>query len=227
MSRSLRVRTIGLLLWALTLGTATAEVPANSKDAGANARPSPASTEPVQAAKSDSQKADASERAPSESGEKLRAVEDELAAVMDELVRARARASVLSQALFRSRLTVELIRRGNDAELQRVVLSLDGVPIHDSDGAAVGRDPAKLFEGFVAPGMHELGVELHERENENGEFGYVRQERYRIDVKAKRRTRVELIVDHESDMAEEASEGDDGSYELATELRVLYGKANE
>ena len=227
MSRSLRVRTVSLLLWALTLSTATAEEPANSKGAGAGARPASSEAQPAAAESSASQQPESAASTPPENTEKLRAVEDELATVMDELVRARARASVLAQALFRTGLTVELIRRGNDARLERVVLALDGVPIHDSDGSAVGRDPAKLFEGFVAPGMHELGFELHERENENGDFGYVRHERYRIEVKPKRRTRVELIVDHESDMAEEASEGDDGAYEVATELRVLYGKANE
>lgn len=159
--------------------------------------------------------------------EQLQKLDDELAQVMDELVTARARAGVLAQALFRTALEVEVIRRADDARLEHVSLRLDGVPIHDSDGSALARDRAQLFEGYVAPGMHELAIELHERDKESAEFGYVRSERFRIDVKHKRRTHVELIVRDDSDMAEEAKAGDDGEYQVSTELRVRYEKARD
>jgi hypothetical protein len=159
--------------------------------------------------------------------QQLRKIEDELAQVMDELVSARARAGVLAQALFRTALEVDVIRRSDDARLEHITLRLDGVPIHDSDGQALASDSASLFKGYVAPGMHELAIELTERAKESAEFGYVRSERYRIDVKNRRRTRVELIVRDDSDMAEEVAEGDDGTYQVSTELRVLYGKASD
>lgn len=157
----------------------------------------------------------------------LRKIEEELARVMDELVSARARAAVLSQALFRTKLEVEVVRRADDTQLARIVLKLDGTPIHDSDGSALARDRAELFEGYVAPGMHELTIELTEQARENSAFGYVRSERYRIDIKPKLRTKVELIVRDDSDMAEEASEGDDGSYDVHTELRVSRHKVSD
>jgi len=160
-------------------------------------------------------------------GERLRKIEDELAEVMDQLVSARARAGVLAQALFRTALEVEVVRRADDLRLEHVTLRLDGVPVHDGDGSALAHDRARLFEGFVAPGMHELAIELHERAKESDEFGYVRSERYRIDVKNKQRTRVELIVRDDSDMAEEAREGDDGEYQVSTELRVIYTKVKD
>jgi hypothetical protein len=157
----------------------------------------------------------------------LRKIEDELARVMDELVSARARAAVLSQALFKTKLEVEVFRRADDTQLARIVLKLDGLPIHDSDGSALARDRAELFEGYVAPGMHELTLELTEQARENSAFGYVRSERFRIDVKPKLRTKVELIVRDDSDMAEQASEGDDGSYDVQTELRVSRHKVSD
>jgi hypothetical protein len=75
--------------------------------------------------------------------------------------------------------------------------------------------------------MHELSIELREQDKEDAEFGYVRSERYRIDVKNKKKTRVELIVRDDSDMAEEAKDGDDGEYQVSTELRVIYSKVKD
>lgn len=168
----------------------------------------------------------APQRAPDDAAE-LRALEDELAAMMDELITARARAGVLAQALFQSELEVEVVRRADALNIEQLTLRVDGAPVHAGDGSALSRDRATLFTGHVAPGMHELTLELSERARENAQFGYVRSERFRIDVKPRQRTRVELVVRDDSDMAEQANDGDDGSYEVSTELRVRYGKVRD
>lgn len=213
--------TVALLLAALGLQ------PAAAQDAGSpSAPPSTAKVEQV-APPAAAEGARSAEQQSAADAEQLGKIEDELARVMDELVSARARAGVLAQALFRTSLEVEVMRRSDDARLEHVTLRLDGVPVHDSDGSALASDRARLFQGHVAPGMHELSLEISERARENAEFGYVRSERYRIDVKNKRRTRVELIVRDDSDMAQEAPDGDDGSYAVETELRVIYERASD
>jgi hypothetical protein len=147
-------------------------------------------------------------------------LEQELASVMDELVEARARAGVVARGLFQTELRVEVVRRADDQRLAHVTLTLDGVPVHDSDGTALGHDSATLFSGYVAPGFHELGIELVENAKESASFGYTRNERYRIELKKGRTTQVELVLRDDSDMAEEAAEGDHGEYQLDTTLRV-------
>jgi hypothetical protein len=157
----------------------------------------------------------------------LATIERDLASAMDELVAARARAGVVARALFRSQLAVDVVRRADDQRLAHVTLRLDGVPVHESDGSALATDRASLFTGYVAPGMHELGVELTEAARENADFGYVRRESFRIEVKKDRRTAVELVLRDDSDMAEEAADGDDGSYQLQTTLRVRTEKVRD
>jgi len=147
-------------------------------------------------------------------------LEQELASVMDELVQARARAGVIARGLFQTELSVEVVRRADDQRLAHVTLTLDGVPVHDSDGAALGRDSATLFSGYVAPGFHELGIELAENAKESASFGYTRNERYRIEVKKGRSTTVQLVLRDDSDMAEEAADGDHGEYQLDSTVRV-------
>lgn len=147
-------------------------------------------------------------------------LEQELSAVMDELVEARARAGVIARGLFQTELGVDVVRRADDQRLSHLRLTLDGVPVHDSDGSALGHDRATLFTGYVAPGFHELGIELVESAKAGASFGYTRGDRYRIEVKKGRSTRVELVLRDDSDMAEEAAEGDHGEYQLQTSVRV-------
>lgn len=157
----------------------------------------------------------------------LSRIESELASVMDELVSARARASVIARSLFHTELHVEVIRRADAQHLTHVTLRLDGVPLHDSDGSALASDRAALFTGYVTPGMHELAIELAEDGKDDAAYGYTRSERYRIDVKKDRRTSVELVVRDDSDMAEEAAEGDDGEYDVHTTVRVTSERARD
>lgn len=158
----------------------------------------------------------------------LDALEQELAAVMDELVSARARAGVLAQSLFESELRVQVVRRAKALSVERVQVRLDGVPVHDSDGSALAHGKlVTLFTGAVAPGMHELGFEQIERAKDGASFGYSRSERYRIEVERAGRTSVELSIRDDSDMAEQAAEGDDGEYEVTTELRVEHQRADD
>ncbi len=159
--------------------------------------------------------------------QELGALEGELAQVMDELVAARARAGVLARALFRTELEVEVIRRADAQRLARIGLRLDGAPVHESDGHALAADRAQLFAGYLAPGMHELAIEVVEAASASAAFGYTRSERFQIEVKKGQRTRVELVLRDDSDMAEEAAEGDEGEYHVETELRVRYGRVHD
>ncbi|MDB4990093.1 MAG: Outer rane autotransporter barrel [Myxococcaceae bacterium] len=165
-----------------------------------------------------------SERAAGKSSE-LAQIERELAVVMDELVAARVRAGVLARSLFHTELTVDVSRRAGDQTMRRMVLRLDGVPVHDSDGSTLARSNTQLFTGYVTPGRHELAIELTEAGKDDATYGYTRSERYRIDVKKDRRTRVELVLKDDSDMAEEAAEGDEGEYQVETIVRVTSERA--
>ena len=92
--------------------------------------------------------------------------------------------------------------------------------MHDSDGAALAGGEADLYEGFVAPGVHEVAIEITEVSKTNGDYRYVRSERFRIEIKKGMRTSVQLLVRDKSDMAEELPDDDDGEYDVSTLMRV-------
>jgi hypothetical protein len=197
-----------LFALALTAGV-RAEEPSKTPPAPASA-PAPADPAPTPAP------------APDTSG-----LSAELSAVLDELIQARTRASLLAKALFRTRIDIHVRRRAGDQQLLRVKLALDGVPVHDSDGAALGTDEARLFSGYVAPGVHEIGIEISEQAKQNPTYRYMRQERFRIETKKDTSTQVEILLRDDSDMAEELPQGDDGKYQVSTRVRVTPVKAGD
>lgn len=187
--------------------------------------PAPA---PVQAASSEPAEAP-EDGAPAEApaGPDVGALSAELSAVLDELIQARTRASVLAKTLFRTRIDVLVTRRSDDQQLLHVKLALDGVPVHDSDGTALGEDEARLFSGYVAPGVHEIGIEISEQAKENATYRYTRKERFRIETKKDTSTQVEILLRDKSDMAEELPQGDDGKYQVSTRVRVTPVKVGD
>ena len=200
-----RACALTLLVSTLSAG-ASADEPAKTP-----ATPESAQAEPPSPAPSE---------APAESAPEADALARELQEVMDELIQARTRASVLAKNLFRTRIDINVLRRADDQRLVHLRLTLDGMPVHDSDGSAVSRDEARLFSGHIAPGTHEIGVEITEQAKENPTYRYTRRERFRFETKKNLSTRVDLVLRDDSDMAEELPEGDDGTYEVSTKLRV-------
>jgi hypothetical protein len=151
----------------------------------------------------------------------------ELSAVLDELIQARTRASVLAKTLFRTRIDINVVRRADDQQLVRIKLALDGMPVHDSDGSALREAEAHLFSGFVAPGTHEISIEITEQAKENPAYRYTRAERFRIETKKNTSTQVDVLLRDNSDMAEELPAGDDGKYDVSTRVRVTPVKVND
>ena len=135
-------------------------------------------------------------------------------------VSARARTSAMVKALFGTRVTVWVARRADDQRLARIVLRFDGVPVHDSEGAALAREEAQLFDGFAAPGVHELTVVISEASPRKPEYSYTREEKFRFEVKKDTRTKIRVLLRDDSDMAEELPEDDEGEYHVETTVRI-------
>jgi len=143
---------------------------------------------------------------------------EEFAAVMDELVQARARIATVGNLLFRTKLRVRVESRAGDQILESFVLRLDGAPIYRTEDTIDGRAP--VFEGFAAPGPHELSVEVAHRGRANGNFRYVQSDRFRLEVRQGAMTEIVLRLDDDSDMAEDFPEDGEGEYDLRLRVQV-------
>lgn len=142
--------------------------------------------------------------------------------LMDDMVSARQRVATLGEELFHTRMAVTVQdRAGDDQLLGRFALELDGTPIFHSDGEIEGGDEGRqVFEAALAPGPHELTVELEQAAQEGGEYRYSQRDTFRFIVVRDRRTEITIVLEDDSDIARSFPSGGEGRYEIRTRVRV-------
>ncbi len=156
-----------------------------------------------------------------EEGPDLGPIREEFTTIMDELVQVRSRVAVLGRQLFRTRMRVIVQNRaGDDHTLAKLVLKLDGAPIFQGEGNEVPEDGAQVFDGFAAPGPHVMTVEVEQRARANDEYRYELRDTYRFQVIRNRLIEVEIVLDDDSDIAEDFADDEEGEFDVRTRMRV-------
>jgi hypothetical protein len=142
--------------------------------------------------------------------------------LMDDMVSARQRVATLGEELFRTRMSVNVQdRAGDDQLLAGFSLELDGTPIFHSDGEIEGGDAGReVFTGALAPGPHELTMELTQSAREGAEYRYTQRDTFRFIVVRDRRTEITIVLEDDSDIARSFPSGGEGRYEIRTRVRV-------
>ena len=143
----------------------------------------------------------------------------EFSALMDELVQARSRIAVLGQALFNTKLRVRVENDADDQILSGLTIRLDGAPIFRAD-SDVGGEGRQVFDGFAAPGPHELTVEAEQRSRASEEYRYTQANRYRFQVVSGKLIEVTITLDDDSDIAEDFEDDGEGEYDVRMRVRV-------
>lgn len=142
--------------------------------------------------------------------------------LMDDMVSARQRVATLGEELFRTRMSVTVQdRAGDDQLLAGFSLELDGTPIFHSDGEIEGGDAGReVFTGALAPGPHELTMELTQSSRDGAEYRYTQRDTFRFIVVRDRRTEITIVLEDDSDIARSFPSGGEGRYEIRTRVRV-------
>jgi len=142
--------------------------------------------------------------------------------LMDDMVSARQRVATLGEELFRTRMSVTVQdRAGDDQLLAGFSLELDGTPIFHSDGEIEGGDAGReVFTGALAPGPHELTMELTQSARDGAEYRYTQRDTFRFIVVRDRRTEITIVLEDDSDIASSFPSGGEGRYEIRTRVRV-------
>jgi hypothetical protein len=142
---------------------------------------------------------------------KLRADYDKL---RDELYRARARAELVEEGIYASKLSAKLRWKGApDFVLRRAEMRLDGNSIWDSGEKPLVDERISVAERPIKPGMHSFTVRLEVRpgkkaEKEKQDLGYATEQTFVINVPDNRRTTVEITADDDGDLPEYEPEMD-------------------
>ncbi|MEA2698799.1 MAG: hypothetical protein QOI66_3070 [Myxococcales bacterium] len=136
--------------------------------------------------------------------DKLRADYDRL---REELFRARARAQIVAEATYSSRLSATLRWKGGaDQLIRHAQVRLDGGEVWDSGDKPVTGDFISVAERGVKPGPHALTVRLEvhpgKKTKDAEKLGYVSEHTFAIVVADHVKTRVEITADEDGDPPE-------------------------
>ncbi|HXU62838.1 MAG TPA: hypothetical protein VN962_14105 [Polyangia bacterium] len=136
---------------------------------------------------------------------KLRAEYDKL---RDELFRARARAALVEQGIYPSKLGATLRWKGApDFLLHRAEIRLDGNVVWDSGEKPLVDDLIKVSERPIKPGPHSLTVRIEVRpgkkgEREHADLGYESEQTFVVNVPDGQTTTVMFTGDDDGDLPE-------------------------
>lgn len=141
--------------------------------------------------------------APANDLAKLRAEYDRL---RDELFRSRARAELVEEGIYASRLAATLRWKGApDFILRRAEIRLDGNSIWDSGEKPLVDGLIKVSERPAKPGPHTLTVRIEVRpgkkgEKEHADLGYESEQTFVVNVPDGQRTNVKITGDDDGDL---------------------------
>jgi hypothetical protein len=208
---------LSALAWSLLAAPAAAGVAKNDPSAEATpdaGRPADKSAAPAPAPGTSSGNG-ASETAPPTAAPidlaKLRAEYDRL---RDELFRARARAELVEEGIYASKLGATLRWKGApDFILHRAEIRLDGNVVWDSGEKPLVDELIKVSERPIKPGTHTVTVKMEVRPGKKGEkshadLGYESEQTFVVEVPETGTTTVALTADDDGDLPEYEPEVD-------------------
>jgi hypothetical protein len=157
---------------------------------------------------------------PSKGSVDLEQLSNEYNQLRDELFRSRAKARLLGDALFKTRINASFKYKAQRAwPIKKVTLRIDDQPVFTADAPAVN-DPLKLYDGFAAPGKHTLALRVECGAVGEDRVGYSTEGVFAIDVPERKETRVVLVVDETGDGPQRLAQKREGTFDVRVRAEV-------
>lgn len=154
--------------------------------------------------------------APAAETDSLDSLRDEYFKLRDRLFQSRARASAVSSALYSTRLSVRL---GYDSAryytVTRATIRLDGANIYDDSEGSIASDKSPpRFEGFIAPGRHQLSIRIEASGKDDDRFTSVVENSFTVQAVKGEDLEIKATAKDEGDIAYRWAKKKRGSYKL-------------
>jgi hypothetical protein len=137
-----------------------------------------------------------------------------------EIATLRARVAALTTSLFSSKLKVYVHTDGDDARILGFVVTLDDGVVFKGDPGFVAEDEKVVYEHAVAPGSHVVGIEIERQDTRGAAYKTWQTTRFAIQVPEREVLEAIVVIEDDSDMADDFPDGQDGNYELGVRLRA-------
>jgi hypothetical protein len=139
----------------------------------------------------------------------------------DQLFRSRARAAALGSALYSTRIRLHLdYKSGRFYTVTRAVIRLDGANVYDDGQGAIAADSAPRFDGFVAPGRHQVTVRIEATGKDDQRFTSALESSFVVIAPPGVDVIVKCSAEDEGDIAYEWKKSEEGSYKLRLNVAI-------
>jgi len=138
-----------------------------------------------------------------------------------ELFSARARAAALSQTVHSSKVQIYLrYTTPRFFHVNRASIRIDGASVFEDLTSAVANDNVMRFDGFVAPGKHQVTLRIDAETKDDPAYGTSTESTFTIDVPARRLVILRADVEDQGDMGYSWGKKSRGSYKLHLDVGV-------
>jgi len=144
----------------------------------------------------------------------LDALNREYNALRDDLFRSRAKAHLLGDALFKTKIVATFQYKAQRAwPIKKVTLKIDDQPVFTADSPAT-QDPLKLYDGFAAPGKHSLSLRVECGATGEERVAYGAEGTFVVDVAENKQSNVSFVVDETGDGPTKLAKKREGTFDV-------------
>lgn len=139
----------------------------------------------------------------------------------DQLFRSRARAAALGSSLYSTRIRLHLdYKSGRFYTITRAVIRLDGANVFDDTQGAIAADSAPRFDGFVAPGRHQVTVRIEATGKDDQRFTSTLESSFVVQAPGGKNVIVKCTAEDEGDIPYQWKKSEEGSYKLRLDVGI-------
>ena len=140
--------------------------------------------------------------------------------LLGDIATLRSRVAALTTTLFKSKLRVLVETRGDDARISSFVVTLDDGVVFSAPARFAAEDEKVVYEHAVAPGHHFVGLEVERYDTRGREYKTYQNTKFSVIVPESKVVEATVILEDDSDMAEDLPDDQDGEYDLRMRLRA-------
>jgi hypothetical protein len=145
----------------------------------------------------------------------------EYLSLRDKLFRSRARAAAVATSLYSSKLRIMLdYGSGRFYTVTRATVRLDGANVYDDAQGAIASDRAPRWDGFVAPGRHQITVRIEATGKDDRRFATSVESSFIVQAPAGKDLLVRCAARDDGDIAYQWQRSEKGSYQLRLDVAV-------
>ena len=139
----------------------------------------------------------------------------------DQLFRSRARAAALGSSLYSTRIRLHLdYKSGRFYTITRAVIRLDGGNVFEDSQGAIAADSAPRFDGFVAPGRHQVTIRIEATGKDDQRFTTALESSFVVQAPGGKDVIVKCTAEDDGDIAYQWKKSEEGSYKLRLDVAI-------